>query len=128
VDSINYIRRSLEHYSYESQALQKPPWTFVSSNPRSSALVREGNPGLTDLFRRRRSPAARVEGWRSTTMSVRTCGWLELGRGELWRWLDGGSAASDGEERREGCSGGREGQESGRGAPRPGGDARGGNN
>jgi hypothetical protein len=40
VDSINYIRRSLEHYFYEPQVLQITPWTFVSSNPRSSARGR----------------------------------------------------------------------------------------
>jgi hypothetical protein len=42
------------------------------------------------------------------TVSERTCGQLELGRGKLWWWLDGDRAAGDGEEWREGYSGGRE--------------------
>jgi hypothetical protein len=54
------------HYSYESQALQIAPWAFESSHPWSLAVVRGGGRGLATLFRRRRSPAARVEGWKAS--------------------------------------------------------------
>jgi hypothetical protein len=60
VNSTNYTRRSLEHYSYESRALQITPCTFVSSNPRSSARGRRGarigRPCSGEGGRRRRGP------------------------------------------------------------------------
>jgi hypothetical protein len=105
-----YTEVPLGYYFIESQALQKPPWKFVSSNPRSSSPVREGTEELTGLIRRRRSPAVRVERWGDTTTSKRTCGQLESARGKLWRWLDGDRAAGDGEEWREGYSSGQKGQ------------------
>jgi hypothetical protein len=62
-------------------ALQTAAWAFDSSHPKSLAMVREGGRGLTILFWRRRSPAARGKGRASITMLVRTWGRSGSGRG-----------------------------------------------
>jgi hypothetical protein len=84
VDSINYIRRSLEHYCYESQALQITPWVFNSSKPE---VIRQGQKGSKDwmaMLQRGGSPASRSEGreslrssWRSKCTTCRGLRWSE---------------------------------------------------
>ena len=41
------IKKSLEHYSTESMAIQITPWAFSNSNPRSLAGSERGGGGLT---------------------------------------------------------------------------------
>jgi hypothetical protein len=91
-------------------------------------MVREGGAGLTGQIRRRRSPAARVEGRGSITESLRTCGSPDLGLGWPVAAARREQTAGGGGERRRRCSGGREQRGRGRGASGRCGEAGGGVN
>ena len=56
---LEIIKKSLEHYSTESMAIQITPWAFSNSNPRSLSGSERGGRWFDRRIRRLGSPAAR---------------------------------------------------------------------